>query len=100
MVYETGEVVSLSIALIGYFILIIEFKHNKNLVHLFLAYTLLLAGAIATVAEGFYFRDIFNFIEHSVGAAMAGLLFSINAILANRKIAALEKVARKMVSKK
>lgn len=91
MVYETGEIVSLVIALIGYFILLTEFRKNKNLLHLFLAYTFLLVGAIATVVEGFYLRTISNYIEHSVGMALAGLAFGLTAFLAHKKIVTIDK---------
>ena len=90
LVFEIGEAVSLLIGLIGYVILLIEFKRNGKLLHLFLAYTFLLIGAISTVAEDFFLGNIFNLLEHTVGMALAGVAFGVTVFLANKKIVALE----------
>ena len=91
IVFETGEVVSLVIALIGYFILLIEFKNHKNLLHLFVAYSLLLVGAIATVVETVYLPDVFNLVEHLAGRALVGIAFGLMAFLAYKKVVGIEK---------
>ena len=97
MALEIGEVISLIIAVIGYLVLLIEFKRNRNLLHIFLAYTFLLVGTVTTVAEGFYLPDILNFVEHSVGSALAGLAFGATAYLANKKISEIQKTVRNMI---
>ncbi|MBI2084230.1 MAG: hypothetical protein HYT70_01270 [Candidatus Aenigmarchaeota archaeon] len=88
--FEIGEVFSLFIILVGYVIIIIEFVNHKNLLHLFLAYTFLLVGSIATVVESFYLADIMNLVEHVIGMAAAGIAFGITSFLAYRKITALD----------
>ena len=95
--FETGEAVSLFVALIGYLILLIEFKHQKNLLHLFLAYTLVLIGSISTVVESFYFSAIFNHIEHIIGSALAGIAFAVTTFLAHKKIVGLEGNVRRKI---
>jgi len=99
--FEVGEGFSLLIAFIGYIILITEFSRNKNTLHLFFAYTLLLAGAIATVAESFYLENVFNLVEHAIGMAGAGVAFGIAAFLAHKKIKSLDSgVKRKLGTRK
>ena len=99
--FEIGEGFSLIVAFIGYIILITEFSRNKNMLHLFLAYTLLFVGTIATVAESFYLENIFNLVEHVIGMAGAGIVFGITAFIAHKKITSLDSgVKRKLGMKK
>jgi hypothetical protein len=95
MISEIGEYVSLVIATVGYIIIIIEFTRYRNLLHIFVSYTLLFIGMIATVMEEFYFHEIFNITEHVVGIALAGLAFAATAYLSNVRINEIKKSIKK-----
>lgn len=92
---EALEVTSLVVVAIGYLILIAELRKHKNLLYIFIAYTFLLIGAVATVLEGFYFPNALNFVEHLVGRTFAGIVFGLTAFLAYRNIVKLESEVKK-----
>lgn len=101
MAFEIGEIISLAIALIGYVILSFQYKTNKNLFTLFVAYTLLLIGTITTVVEGYYLASSLNFIEHLLGSAAAGIAFMIVAWVSGKSISDTKtNVNNKMVGRK
>lgn len=88
---ESNEVVVLLIILSGYFPIILSYFKNKSKLSLgsgslFLAYTALLVGGIATVFEGFIYSEELHFIEHSVGLFLSSLIFLVCAYLSHKKI--------------
>jgi hypothetical protein len=79
------EDISLILAIIGYMIILIVFKKYRNLFHLFIAYTFLFAGVVLTVAENYFFPEIFNMFEH-LFITLASLTFGYTTFLSYKKI--------------
>ena len=96
-IVEINEVIVLLIILFGYIPIIMAYIKNKETKWLFIAYTALLIGAIATIAEVFIYPKALNYIEHAIGVMGAGIFFLVCAYMNYKKISLIqEKLNEKM----
>jgi len=94
---EFNEVVVLVIILGGFLPVIMALRRNKELLVFFLAYMFLLLGAVFTILEGFFWGDIFHFLEHGLGITLAAFLFLASAYASNKKITSIDNCLRKKI---
>lgn len=100
MAVEVNEVVVLLIALVGYFPVIFAFRRRNETKWLFIAYSALLFGTIATIAENLVYPDAFNYLEHGIGIMGAGILFVLCSYFSYKKIIRLQEDLRSRVGGK
>ncbi len=82
---DSKELVPLAVLILGFVPILASAWRGQVVKWTTTAYTALLIGGVATVAEHLTAPTVLNYVEHGVGVGLAGVLFAVTAYINREK---------------